>query len=231
MEPLRGSSVCSDISSPPTSAAEATRDLATLPRSNSLLRWLTAFLLGLTLLASAAMALGLRHDAAFALTAGAPRDLGELGKVRPSAEMANQWVRAEAVLADVSLDYRRPFEASTFRLIPVPGDAQIFVQIQVGVLPEAGEFIMPSSFVGRLLPLTQLGVNHLGLKSALEARFGSGASSAWVLLDGEGPVTNRWVLGFAVLCLGFFVFSALGLVTLFWPRLRLSHAETKTQAA
>lgn len=229
MEPLRASSVCSDISSPPTSAAEPTQELATLPRSNGLLRSLTAFLLGLTLLASAAMALGLRHDAAFTLTAGAPRDLGELGKVRPSAEMANQWVRAEAVLADVSLDYRRPFDASTFRLIPVPGDAQIFVQVEV--LPNAGEFIMPSSFVGRLLPLTQLGVNHLGLKSALEARFGSGASSAWVLLDGEGPVTNRWVLGFAVLCLGFFVFSALGLVTLFWPRLRLSHAETKTQAA
>lgn len=173
------------------------------------------------------MAVGLRRDAAFALRTGKPDDIGQLEHLRPGPELANQWVRAEAKLSPGSVDYRRPFEAAVFRLFPVASGAPVFVQVQV---PEGGEFVMPSSFVGRLVPLEQLGIYHQGLKAALASRFGS-AENAWVLLDGDAPSSQRWALGLALLCLSFSAFSLLSFIALFWPSVPTSHEQRETQEA
>ena len=194
-------------------------ELAALPEPRRPGRRLTLASLTLTASASLAMIVALSSEASYALANGSPTDLGNLAHASPSAELANGWVRGEALLATQgAVRYGRPLESDTYRLAPVAGNRNIWVQIRVPEGMEGPHFVPPTSFVGRLIPAASAGLRHQGLMSSVsEASSDAMPEGAWLLIDGEAPATTRWVMGVVVLFISFAAFSLYGLARLLKP--------------
>jgi hypothetical protein len=197
----------------------ADHDLEALPAPRRPWRRATLAALSLSLVGSLALAYGVRGEAAFALKSSPPVDVGELGRFHPGAERANTWVRGDAELrADGAVHYSRPLERDSYRLAEVDGNDRLWVQIRVPddpSDPDGAHFVPPTSFVGRLIPVSQAGIRHSIVRAAVsDAGQGRVADDAWLLIDGEAPHTTRWALGLVALFFGFATFSAIGLVRL-----------------
>jgi hypothetical protein len=178
--------------------------------------------MSLTLIGSLAMLLALRSELSFSLGGGEPRGIGELSRFAPQPTDANAWVQGQGELeASGAVAYRRPLESDSYRLSRVTGAQKLWVQVRVprdDVDPEHRRYVPPTSFVGRLVPLSQGGVRLSQLDAAV-ADSGRAAlpSDAWLVLDGEAPATTRWTLGVGMLLVGFAVFNAVGLLRLLRP--------------
>jgi hypothetical protein len=175
--------------------------------------------LALSAVGSLLMAFELRGEAYFALESGPPVDLGELSQFHATPERANTWVHGNATLhADGAVRYARPLEQNTYRLAQVEGNEKLWVQVGVPddpSDPEGEHFVPPTSFVGRLIPVSRAGIRHGMVRAAVsEAWQGSVPDDAWLLVDGEAPHTTRWALGLCALFLGFATFSVIGLAKL-----------------
>ena len=194
-------------------------ELSALPEPRRPGRRLTLGSLSLTAVASAAMVFALSGEARYAFTSGPPRDLGNLTHASPGPELANTWVRGEALLGTSgAVRYGRPLESDTYRLAPVAGNKNLWVQIRVPAGMEGPHFVPPTSFVGRLIPAASAGLRHQGLLSSVaEASDERIPDGAWLLIDGEAPATTRWVLGVVVLFISFAAFSLYGLARLLKP--------------
>lgn len=194
-------------------------ELSALPEPRRPGRRLTLVSLSLTALASAAMVFALSGEAGYAFSSGTPTDLGNLTHASPNPEMANTWVRGEALLGTSgAVRYGRPLESDSYRLAPVAGNKNIWVQIRVPAGMEGPHFVPPTSFVGRLVPAADAGIRHQGLVSSVaEASDQSIPEGAWLLIDGEAPATTRWVLGVIALFISFAAFSLYGLARLLKP--------------
>jgi hypothetical protein len=91
----------------------------------------------------------------------------------------------------------------------------MWVQIRVPAGEEGPRFVPPTSFVGRIVPVTESGLRQQDLRAAVsEAGLSPPSDDAWLLIDGESPAAMRWVLGLLSLLIGFFVFNVIGLVQL-----------------
>jgi hypothetical protein len=194
-------------------------ELSALPEPRRPGRRLTLASLSLTALASAAMVFALSGEGAYAFVSGPPADLGNLTHAAPGPEHSNTWVRGEALLGTAgAVRYGRPLEDDTYRLAPVAGNKNIWVQIRVPAGMEGPHFVPPTSFVGRLVPASGAGLRHQGLSSSVsEASDQQMPEGAWLLIDGEAPATTRWVLGVIVLFISFAAFSLYGLARLLKP--------------
>jgi hypothetical protein len=194
-------------------------DLLALPAPRRPGRRLTLVIMTLTMLLALWMAVSLRSDAAYALAAGPPEDLGNLAKFDPDRQRPNQWVRGEGLLsATRAIRYGRPLERGTYRLAQLEGNERLWVQIRVPAGMEGPRFVPPSTFVGRLLPVEKAGLRHWDIENAVaEAGQEPLSPDAWLLLDGEAPSTTRWALGLVALFLGFAAFNIYGLVHLLRP--------------
>ena len=199
--------------------AASDHDLEALPAPRRPWRRATLAALGLSAVGSLALAYGVRGEALFALSSGPPRDLGELSQLHPSSAEANTWVRGSATLhADGAVHYARPLEQDTYRLAQVEGNEKLWVQVSVPddpADPEGAHFVPPTSFVGRLIPVSRAGLRHSVVRAAVaDAGQGKVADDAWLLVDGEAPQTTRWALGLVGLFLGFAAFNVVGLAKL-----------------
>ena len=199
--------------------AASDHDLEALPAPRMPWRRATLAALSLSALGSLVMAFELRGEALFALRSGPPVDLGELSQLRPSERQENTWVHGAATLrADGAVHYERPLEADTYRLAQVEGNDKLWVQVSVpedSSDPEGEHFVPPTSFVGRLIPVSHAGIRHGVVRAAVsEAWQGTVPDDAWLLVDGEAPQTTRWALGLCGLFLGFAAFSVVGLAKL-----------------
>jgi hypothetical protein len=117
-----------------------------------------------------------------------------------------------------AIRYKRPLERDSYRLAQLDGEPRVWVQVRVPELEEGPRFVPPASFVGRLLPVSALGIRQRGLRSAVgEAGLEPIPDDAWLLLDGESPQGLRWSIGLLVLLLAFSSFSVVGLVRLGRP--------------
>jgi hypothetical protein len=165
------------------------------------------------------MVVALSGEARYAFSGGPPADLGNLTHASPGPELSNSWVRGEALLGtEGAVRYGRPLESDTYRLAPVAGNKNIWVQIRIPAGMEGPHFVPPTSFVGRLVPATSAGLRHQGLVSSVsEASNEQIPEGAWLLIDGEAPPTTRWVLGVIVLFISFAAFSLYGLGRLLKP--------------
>ncbi len=204
----------------PLIGAELTTDpeLEALPEPRRPGRRLTLVSLAVTSVASLAMAAALAKEVAYGLITTPPVDIGSLVSVSPTGELANRWVRAEALLGTAgAVRYGRPLEADTYRLAPVAGNSKIWVQVRVPEGMEGPHFVPPTSFVGRFLPVEGAGLRHGGLRESVEASGAAMPEDAWLLIDGEAPATTRWTLGVLVLLIGFAGFGAYGLYRLLRP--------------
>ena len=199
--------------------AASDHDLEALPAPRRPWRRATLAALTLSALGSVFMVFELRGEAAFALASGPPRDLGELSHFHPDPQQANSWVHGNGALrADGAVHYARPLERDSYRLAQVEGNDKLWVQISVPEDPddpEGAHFVPPTSFVGRLIPVSGAGIRHSMVRAAVgEAWQGSIPDDAWLLVDGEAPHTTRWALGLCGLFIGFAAFNVVGLIKL-----------------
>ncbi|MEI9950383.1 MAG: hypothetical protein WDO74_15730 [Pseudomonadota bacterium] len=209
-------------------ASDHDLDLEALPAPRRPWRRATLAALALSALGSLALAFELRGEAVFALESGPPVDLGELSQFHPSSPPsgiakrvthANTWVHGTGALrADGAVRYARPLEDDTYRLAQVEGNDKLWVQVSVPddpADPEGAHFVAPTSFVGRLIPVSRAGIRHGMVRAAVsDAWQGKVTDDAWLLVDGEAPKTTRWALGLCGLFLGFATFSLIGLAKL-----------------
>ena len=198
---------------------QADPELEALPEPRRPGRRVTLATMTLTVVASAAMAIAFRSEAAYALVGGPPADQGDLTKVQPTDSLANKWVRGEASLGTQgAIRYSRPLDADSFRLAPVEGNSRIWVEVRVPSGQEGPHFVPPTSFVGRLIPIRQAGLRHGGLKAEVASASGTEVpDDAWLLVDGESPAGSRWVLGLMTLFFAFACFNLYGLYRLLRP--------------
>jgi hypothetical protein len=175
--------------------------------------------LSLAALGSALLALAVLPDVAYALRGGQPRELGDLTALRGPPELSDTWVHGQGQLsATNAIRYRRPLERDSYRLASVEGNPKVWVQIRVPAGAEDPRFVPPDSFVGRLLPIRDLGLRQRGLREAVgEAGLPLPSDDAWLLVDGESPSAVRWAFGLFALLLAFAAFNLIGLVRLTRP--------------
>jgi hypothetical protein len=206
----------------PPGPGQPDADLEALPAPRRPWRRLTLLVMSLTLVGSLAMLLALRGELTFSLGGGVPRGVGELSRFTPQAGDANAWVQGQGELEiGGAIAYRRPLESDSYRLSRVNGAQKLWVQVRVprdDDDPEHRRYVPPSSFVGRLVPISQGGVRLSQLDSAVAAAGRPALpGDAWLLIDGEAPATTRWTLGVGMLLLGFAAFTAVGLLRLLRP--------------
>jgi hypothetical protein len=202
--------------STPTAAGIPADDLAELPPPRRPFRRLTFFVMTLTAAFSLALLAGLRGELAYSLGGGRPTDIGELAEARLGDARENTWVRAEASLSPTDVvGYKRPLDADTYRLARVEGTERVWVEVRVPEGADGARFIAPSSFVGRLLPVSRAGVRYGALPDAVvDAGKPALPADAWLLIDGEAPAATRWALGLGVMLVGFAAFNLFGVVRL-----------------
>lgn len=201
------------------SPAASDHDLEALPAPRRPWRRATLAALALSAIGSLVLAFELRGEAVFALEQGPPVDLGELEQLHPNAGHDNIWVHGNGTLrADGAVHYARPLEHDTYRLAQVEGNRKLWVQVSVpedASDPEGTHFVPPTSFVGRLIPVSRAGLRHGVVRAAVgDAWQGTVPDDAWLLVDGEAPQTTRWALALCALFIGFATFSVFGLVKL-----------------
>jgi hypothetical protein len=191
-------------------------ELLSLPKPPRKERTLTLVVLGLAAIAALAMAVFLRHDAAYALAGGSAAPLGDLREVTLSelAPHENHFVRAEALLgAAGGIRYERPFVEDTFRTLPALGRNDVWVDVRVPSGQETGRWEPPRSFTGRLVRLEDSGPRHRGLAAAIERATGQRVpKGAWLLVDGQAPDGMKWALVLVLMFLGFSAWNVAGIV-------------------
>lgn len=202
-------------SRPPVSGPRP-HDLAELPAPRRPWRRATLVTLAAGTLASLWLACSVVPDVLYSLRGGSPRDLGDLVSLRLDSSLAGSWVRGEGQLSVTrAIRYARPLEHDTYRLASVEGNPKVWVQVRVPANEEGPRFVPPDSFVGRLLPMSELGIRQRGLPAAVgKSGVDAPPSDAWLLVDGESPAALRWALGLLALLLAFATFNVVGLVRL-----------------
>lgn len=199
--------------------AASDHDLEALPAPRRPWRRATLGALSLSAIGSLFLVFELRGEAVFALEGGPPIDLGELSQFHASTRNANTWVHGGGTLrADGAVRYARPLEQDSYRLARVEGNDKLWVQVSVpddATDPDGAHFVPPTSFVGRLIPVNRAGIRHSVVRAAVgDAWQGTVPDDAWLLVDGEAPVTTRWALALCGLFLGFATFNLLGIAKL-----------------
>lgn len=196
-------------------------ELVELPPPRRPFRKLTLACLALTLVGSLCLIASIRGDIAYALHRGKIEDRGNLEALRPGPELANEWIRGEGELSAIGgIRYERPLESDSFRLAPLANNPNLWIQIRVPSGYENEHFVAPTVFAGRLVPFSALGLRYGALH---EAPVGAGwqadhlPKNAWLLVDGETPTSNRWLLGLVALCAAFAGFAAWALASLLRP--------------
>jgi hypothetical protein len=179
----------------------------------------TLVTLSVTAVAALLLAFALRGEALYALHQGHPTDAGELASFRPDPGLANTWVRGAGLLtAAGAIRYSRPLEQDSFRLAPIAGNPSLWVEVRVPAGLEGPHFLPPTSFVGRLVPLSEAGLRHSALPKRVSEVTGTAVpKDAWLLVDGEAPAETRWAVGLVALLLGFTAFNLWGLYRLLRP--------------
>jgi hypothetical protein len=209
----------SPVSTQAEGAAHSDRELAELPAPRR--PWRRATLTSLTLgaLGSLWLAWAVLPDVSYSLKGGEPRELGELTAKNLGGERDDAWVHGSGQLSVTNaIRYKRPLESDSYRLASVEGNPKLWVQIRVPAGEEDPRFVPPDSFVGRLLPVSELGLRQRGLREAVfEVGLSPPPDDGWVLIDGESPAAVRWALGLFGLLLAFAGFNALGLFRLARP--------------
>lgn len=182
---------------------EADPELLTLPDPPRAERRATLCLLAVTALASVAMVVALWRDAAYAFAGPSSTDVGDLRVAALTSFVPNGHVDGHGMLAAAgALRYERPFESDSYRIAPVAGQPNVWVEVRVPAGEEGSRYVPKTSFSGRMIPFREAGPRHRGLRSAIADRTGEAvAADAWLVVDGQSPATSRWaVLLVALFC-------------------------------
>ena len=197
----------------PSDKEEVDPELLQLPDPPRGERRSTLVVLALAAIASAAMAFSLTRDAAYALRAPSAIDLGDLTATPSSAFVSNSFVQGHGRLGGAGqIRYERPFESDSYRIAPVAGSTNVWVELRVPAGAESNRFVPKTEFSGRLVRFAQAGLRHRGLRSAIEERTGQRVpADAYLLVDGQAPSDAR---AFAMLWMMFVGFAMWNIATI-----------------
>jgi hypothetical protein len=195
----------SELTERPSQSEKVDPELLDLPDPPKRERTITVALLVFTAFAALAMVLALRRDAAYAFAEPQARDLGDLTAADTSSFVENEHVRAQAMLgAARAIRYERPFVAGSFRLMPVAGRDDVWVEVHVPPRGETIRWVPPSQVSGRLVRFETAGPRHRGLAGAVKDATGEEVpKGAWLLVDGATPSDARWAVLLVLLFAGF----------------------------
>jgi hypothetical protein len=174
----------------------------------------TLLVMTVAALASAAMAMALTRDAAYAFRSSAATDLGDLTATPPSAFVSNALVEGRGRLAGAgALRYERPFESDSYRIAPVAGRPDVWVELRVPAGEESNRFVPKTEYAGRLVRFADAGLRHRGLRGAIDDRTGQKVpAESYLLIDGQTPNDAR---AYAFLWLMFVSFALWNVATIF----------------
>jgi hypothetical protein len=194
---------------PETREDELDPELLELPDPPKRERTLTIAMLAFTAFASVAMIFVLRREAAYAFAPPAAVDLGDLTTTPVGAFAENAFVRGQGMLgAAHAIRYERPLVSESFRLMPVSGRHDVWVEVRVPPGLENVRWVPPSSVSGRLVRFADAGPRHRGLTSAVEDATGQVVPrNAWLLVEGDAPAGSRWAVLLELLFAGFAVWN------------------------
>jgi hypothetical protein len=202
----------------PSSAGFAERgevdpELVALPDPPKKERTLTVLLLALTALASMAMLIALRGDARYAFASATPTEAGDLHVAQVASFEANRFVHAQGMLgAAGAIRYEHAFESDSYRVWPVAGRRDVWVEVRVPAGAENARYVPPTSFTGRLVPLDSAGPRHRGLAASVRAVTGEEVpDGAWLVIDGEQPADARWAVALMFLFAGFALWNGVAI--------------------
>jgi hypothetical protein len=181
--------------------------------------------MALTVVAAAWMAIALLGEARYAVMPSQPFEVGDLTSLHPgsvhdggdpqtpaSGDLGNHYVRASGLLATSgAIRYGRAAEGDSFRLAPVAGNPQVWVEIRVPEGFEGPRFVPPTTFAGRLVPFAKAGLRHAGLAKAVASQTDTTIPpDAWLLIDGASPRHSRWAVALTLLFAGFAAWNVAG---------------------
>lgn len=199
-----------DLSEPDAGRREDDKDeldpeLLQLPDPPKRERSITVALLVFTALVSLAMCIALRRDAAYAFADAQWQEFGDLGAAPASAFGDNRYVRAKTMLgAAHAIRYERPLVSDSFRLMPVAGRPNVWVEVRVPPRGENIRWVPPGEVTGRLVRFEAAGPRHRGLADAVRDATGEPVpAGSWLLVDGTAPSDARWAVLLVVLFVGF----------------------------
>jgi hypothetical protein len=184
-------------------------ELVALPDPPKRERSLTVAVLVLTALASLAMVVALRRDAAYAFASQQAADLGDLRTAPAAAFADNRFVRGEAMLgAAHAIRYERPLASGSFRLMPVAGRPQVWAEVRIPAGSENVRWVPPGEITGRLVRFDASGPKHRGLAAAVRTATGEKVpDGAWLLIEGESPESVRWAVLLLLMFAGFAIWN------------------------
>ena len=189
---------------------EVDPELLALPPPARGQRQLTVALLAVVALIASAMAFSLRSEASYAFARAIPTDLGNIYAFNPAKVETNSYVEAQGSLGGaLAVRFERPFESDTYRVSPVMGRRDLWVEVRVPAGEEGARYVPPTSFSGRLVRWSESGLRHRGLETAVDGITSQAIpGDGWLLVDGEAPHAARGTLGLVVMFAGFAVWSA-----------------------
>jgi hypothetical protein len=207
----------SELSEP--SGDETDNDLSGLPEPRRPWRRATFAVMAACAVLALALSVNLVPELVFVLSDRRPVEVGALEQLKPNRDHDNRWVHGEGVLSvKHAIRLRRPMESDSYRLAQVEKNPKLWVQVRVPEGEEGPHFVPPSSFVGRLVRVTNVSVRQQGLREAVAAAgLGPMGDDTWILIDGEAPKGTRWVMGIVALLLAFAVFNVVGILRLARP--------------
>lgn len=194
-------------------------ELLELPDPPKRERTATVALLVFTALASIAMLFALRRDAAYAFAAPDAIELGELSSAPAATFLANGYVSGSALVgAAHAIRYERPLDSDSFRLMPVAGRQDLWVEVRVPAGAENVRWVPPGRFTGRMMRFDAAGPKHRGLAGAVRDATGSEVpQGAWLLVDGDHPANARWAVMLCVLFAAFALWNVVVTAKLLRP--------------
>ena len=171
-------------------------ELLDLPDPPKQARTFTVALLVFTALSSVAMVLALRRDAAYAFAATNARDVGDLTTASADGFLENQYVHGQVMLgAGGAIRYERPLVSDSFRLMPVAGRDDVWVEVRVPPRGENVRWVPPAQVSGRLVRFETAGPRHRGLADQVkETKQHDVPKNAWLLVDSAAPSDARWAV-------------------------------------
>lgn len=188
---------------------EVDPELVQLPDPPRRERTWTLCLLAVTAVASLLMVAMLARDAVYAFSSPAAIEAGDLFTLEPTAvgsardDGQNRLVAAHGMLgASGGIRYERPFESDSYRLVPVAGRTDLWVEVQVPAGEESSRYVPPMAFYGRLVRFDAVGPRHRGLRDRVP-------EGAWLLVGGETPGRARSSVALVALFLGFAIWNVL----------------------
>lgn len=173
-------------------------DLVALPTPPRRTRTVSLVLMGVTALVALAMIWALAGEVRYALASGEPRSIGELSELPLDGNLADAFVHGTARLdAKAQARYERFLEADGFLVARIVGSEKLWIELRQ---PRDGEKAarLPTSFVGRLVPMASAGLTYRGLTDHIEEQTKIQVpDDAWLLVEGATPASSRWAVALA----------------------------------